>query len=1222
MLLGKELCILTVLEKKKSTMTLAHITSFYKAVKDNKDDENAFKLVELFEKIHNNELVVSFAGHFSAGKSSMINKLLDHDILPKSPIPTSANIVKISSGKEAAKVFFHHEAPVEYAAPYDIELIKEYCKDKDRIKQIELITANSFLPKGSILIDTPGIDAADDADRLITESSLHLVDVLFYVMDYNHVQSEVNLYFLKNLQAKGIPFFVIINQVDKHNEEELLFSAFEKNIKQTFDQWDIYPQNIFYSSLTSPEVEHNQFQQIKQLLFDLLRSDKSTIIRTDESINHVIESHKKILRRETDEILASIKNDGVPETDIDKLASIEKKVASMKDVPENLNNQFLEELNVTLKNAYLMPADLRDKATSFLHSRQKGFKVGLFGAKRKTSEEKQERLDTFLHALQKSIDASIQWKLRDKLIHLLNENNITDAALRSDIQNLTIKYTAEDLFSHMKDGAQVNGNYVLNYTNDISADIKSKCRAQAQKLWRKIEVVLLNNLNEQIASYEEEKRQLQRALEWKQKKATIEDNLKQKLQRLDDTYIHPSKDETMEKNMKEIMEKRKATIQTIHSSDQVKKASSIFKKVSTKQKRNNKVNTQLSVEDVIKSIDKMVEIVEDIPMFDQIVNDLKIKQGRLVNRSITIALFGAFSAGKSSFANALFGENILPVSPNPTTAVINRVSPVTKEYKHGTVRIKLKDSETLYQDLFQITKSFSPPTKDFHSLLTWVQDNLIEKNEALNKMYQSYIEALITGFSELKNQIGKTMTISLDEFPAYVTDEAKACYFEEVTLYYDCSLTKQGIVLVDTPGADSINARHTNVAFDYIKYADAILYVTYYNHALSRADKDFLIQLGRVKEAFELDKMFFIINASDLAENRTDLQLVVQYVEEQLLELGIRFPKIFPLSSKRSLENKLKQTSLNEEMQQFESIFYQFINEDLAALMIESSISDMHRAVHVLNNYLETIHMDEQEKELYIKEINKKKELLCQVVDSIDSALYTDRIIERIDRQLHYVDERLAIRFHDMFTEHFNPTTVTESGRKAIDQLQQNLIHLIDYIGYELLQESRAVSLRLESRLRELTDEFYKQVKTECKSIEPSYILPSLDLPTFHTPAYEQAFSNIDMEIFKKSLGTFKGTKAFFEKNEKEVMKEDIYNSLHPNIKQYIKENKKLMHQSYVSQWDHLTSSLKQTVLENMETYFQNQVAMMTNDVNLEELKEKQQQLQANLDVVRKAEES
>ena len=48
-----------------------------------------------------------------------------------------------------------------------------------------------------------------------------------------------------------------------------------------------------------------------------------------------------------------------------------------------------------------------------------------------------------------------------------------------------------------------------------------------------------------------------------------------------------------------------------------------------------------------------------------------------------------------------------------------------------------------------------------------------------------------------------------------------------------------GVTLVDTPGADSINARHTGVAFEYIRNADAILFITYYNHAFAKADREF-----------------------------------------------------------------------------------------------------------------------------------------------------------------------------------------------------------------------------------------------------------------------------------------------------------------------------------------------------------------------------------------------
>src|SRR5699024_8885028 len=139
----------------------------------------------------------------------------------------------ITSGEGNAKVFFKEETPVQYNEPYDIDIIKDYCMDKDTIKKINISTSEKILPPNCVLMDTPGIDAADDADRLMTESAVHVIDVLFYVMDYNHVQSEVNLYFLQEMRKRNLPIYIIINQVDKHNDSELSFQSYDKKVKQT-----------------------------------------------------------------------------------------------------------------------------------------------------------------------------------------------------------------------------------------------------------------------------------------------------------------------------------------------------------------------------------------------------------------------------------------------------------------------------------------------------------------------------------------------------------------------------------------------------------------------------------------------------------------------------------------------------------------------------------------------------------------------------------------------------------------------------------------------------------------------------------------------------------------------------------------------------------------------------------------------------------------------------
>lgn len=138
---------------------------------------------------------------------------------------------------------------------------------------------------------------------------------------------------------------------------------------------------------------------------------------------------------------------------------------------------------------------------------------------------------------------------------------------------------------------------------------------------------------------------------------------------------------------------------------------------------------------------------------------------------------------------------------------------------------------------------------------------MLEKGQegVLEKTHYAFLQAFKQGCNDYFHQLGAVIETDLNEFAEFVAREERSCFVEWIELYYDCELTRKGITLVDTPGADSINARHTGVAFDYIKNSDAILFVTYYNHAFSRADREFLIQLGRVKESFSLIKCSLLL---------------------------------------------------------------------------------------------------------------------------------------------------------------------------------------------------------------------------------------------------------------------------------------------------------------------------------------------------------------------------
>mgnify|MGYP002719258098 FL=1 len=55
---------------------------------------------QVIKKVYLNQYTATFVGHFSAGKSTLINLLLEQDILPSSPVPTTSNTAIVSVAKE------------------------------------------------------------------------------------------------------------------------------------------------------------------------------------------------------------------------------------------------------------------------------------------------------------------------------------------------------------------------------------------------------------------------------------------------------------------------------------------------------------------------------------------------------------------------------------------------------------------------------------------------------------------------------------------------------------------------------------------------------------------------------------------------------------------------------------------------------------------------------------------------------------------------------------------------------------------------------------------------------------------------------------------------------------------------------------------------------------------------------------------------------------------
>ena len=1198
------------------------IIAIYEYLMERQDVENAEKVKQLARKLKNREYLVAFCGHFSAGKSTMINQVIGENLLPSSPIPTSANLVKVRTGEEYAKVFFKNEKPRLYLAPYDYDLVKNYCKDGDQIEEIEISHLESPLPENTVIMDTPGIDSADDAHRVATESAIHLANLVFYVMDYNHVQAELNFLFTKELTEAGKEVYLVINQIDKHNDEELSFQDFQSSVLDSFASWGVNPARIFYTSLKDKNHPFNEFEQLQHFISQKLASKEQFLLPSIfHSLKKIAQDHIYHSNKAVEEELQpriEILNDLSAEEKVELANSYNRISTSLKTITstiEETKKNFDSEIIQIIKNAYLMPFQTRALAEAYLESCQSEFKVGFLFSKQKTEVERSVRLDSFYQDILEKSKLQLEWHLREFLLSVIKENELDHGDLLTKAQSFSINVPAELLINAVKSGARLSGEYVLHYTEDVANGIKKIARSNIGEF----EPFFIESLKDKTSRLKEQsEKELDRITQYTNALAELkhyEEKKKLKENELDEIL-------TKEINQKDTyqlfnQEEEEFEVVKYHGKDNQDTNVQALPKneeISIPSKNHNEHSQQENgqLPRMVERLHESSELIKDLPGFQKLAKDLEGKAERLAHKGFTVALFGAFSAGKSSFANALMGEKVLPVSPNPTTAAINKIKPVTTTFPHGTVLVKFKEEAAMLDDVNHSLKVFDLQAKSFDEAYRKIDQIMLQKSQegVLEKTHFTFLKAFTKGFESFIKLLGTVLETDLTEFNQFVAQEEKSCYVEWIELYYDCELTRKGITLVDTPGADSINARHTGVAFDYIKNSDAILFVTYYNHAFSRADREFLIQLGRVKDSFQMDKMFFIINAIDLAENDEEKETVADYVREQLGNYGIRNPHLYSLSSLLALKEKMGLSkAVPSGMIDFEQAFHHFITNDLTEMAITSARNELGRVQDLVGKLIQSSLEGKTAKENKRNNIEKQRAMITELMGNETIDTIQNRLQQESEELVYYIKQRVFLRLGDFFKEAFNPSTLREDGRNLKKALRSALDEFLDSLGFDFAQEMRATTIRLDRFAEKLLVDYQLALTRNLQGINRDLSFSLFEMQHEEEIDFPTAFRDSDKQIFSKAMSYFKTPKSFFEKNEKKFMSDELTNVLDMLADDYLKGESTRLNQHYAIVLTKEFNRLLQQINEQTEDFYLSLLSTLDGGTPIEILEGIQQKL-------------
>lgn len=210
----------------------------------------------------------------------------------------------------------------------------------------------------------------------------------------------------------------------------------------------------------------------------------------------------------------------------------------------------------------------------------------------------------------------------------------------------------------------------------------------------------------------------------------------------------------------------------------------------------------------IEEIEKSIETVEKEfnVKFDDERKDIKEQKAFIEEPDLQIAIVGTIKAGKSTFINALFEENIASTDVTPETASLTKFRYSTK----NKLEVKFYNKAE-WDELWESVKKSEEKTK------TKIFRDEFESSGAEN-IKNDYIGASdkieeVSNIEELKNKVKE-----------YTSKNSKIHYFvKELKVYLNNDNIHKNVTIVDTPGLDDVVDYRSKITKDYIKRANAII---------------------------------------------------------------------------------------------------------------------------------------------------------------------------------------------------------------------------------------------------------------------------------------------------------------------------------------------------------------------------------------------------------------
>ena len=551
----------------------------------------------------------------------------------------------------------------------------------------------------------------------------------------------------------------------------------------------------------------------------------------------------------------------------------------------------------------------------------------------------------------------------------------------------------------------------------------------------------------------------------------------------------------------------------------------------------------------IESIEQIVDKYEETREYEVIKKDICKVKNKISDDCLYLGVVGSFSSGKSTFINSIIGKSILPTDAVQGTTV---TSSVLKKASIDDVEIKYSDgSVAKYSTDFDVLcERYAMPPCEADS----------DNDKGFLIRFLDFIKKIL-GIGKKKRQEEETKRKQkhIRDFYRYIVSTEKvATDIESATLYIDNKNMEYNIALVDTPGTESLNSRHTEVTKNAIdSICDALIVIIPYDEPVS---ENLVAYIQKNIENYK-KKCIFAVTKVELLDDQDELPGLLEWITKKLEDrLEIESPVVIPMATflhLKEVDDELTTSFLDE------------INEDTKTILLNM----YEEGVQVLTKVLR------ERRELFISEnlavicnrvISSMKEQLNQLIEENEQEnidLTKESVIDLGD----FIEEEENIirEFVEEKSKSINVgwTEVMNCNGQFFDAIIEQIVScndssaLIEEIGQQdfdqLFKGIQEVAVKMEKKYEEDKQFLFKQIEKkyyeayqQCGvvgNISAQKVFVNLEAVQVAIEYISVEFDNLmntNNELIKQSRkGLFKKVKNLFSNpsdNQIEIVKNDM----------------------------------------------------------------------------------